>query len=190
VLAASFLSAPAAHGQQPAVGQVAPAFTLPDQQGTPVSLQSYRGKWVVLYFYPKDLATGSTAEAKSFEADLAQYAKWGVVVGISGGTVQNHKKFAAAAGITFPLLVDSNNKVAQAYGSLGTHNGVAAPNRNTFLIDPQGKVARVWTNVAVPATHSSDVLQELSVKPPIIHPTLTPEMAAPRPQSVKPPIIH
>jgi len=159
----------AAGNGPPAVGQTAPGFSLPSQSGAAVSLASFRGKYVVLFFYPKDMGNGSTAEAKAFQSNLAQYEKYGQVVGISEDPLTSHKQFAAQAGITFPLLSDTGGKVAAEYGSAGTLNGAAAASRNTFLIDPQGKIAKVWTNVAAPADHPAAVMQELSVKPPIVH---------------------
>jgi thioredoxin-dependent peroxiredoxin len=159
----------AAGNGPPAVGQIAPEFTLPSQTGANVSLASYRGKYVVLFFYPKDMGNGSTAEAKSFQSSLAQYEKYGQVIGISEDPLPSHKQFAAQAGITFPLLSDTDGKVATEYGSVRTLNGTQAAARNTFLIDPQGKIAKVWTNVTEPAAHPAMVMDELSVKPPIVH---------------------
>lgn len=169
VTALALVTVHAAGAQPPAVGQAAPAFTLPSQNGTEVSLASFRGKYVVLVFYPKDMATGSTAEVKGFENDLEQYRKYGQVLGISVDSVSSHKRFAATAGVTFPLLSDANGKVAAEYGSLRTLGGAQVASRNTFLIDPQGKIAKVWTNVTVPAAHSAEVVNEMSVKPPIVH---------------------
>ncbi len=151
------------------MGQIAPEFSLPSQNGTTVSLASYRGKYVVLFFYPKDSGNQSTAEAKGFQSNLAQYEKYGQVLGISEDPLSSHKQFAARARITFPLLSDTGGKVAAAYGSASTLNGAPAAARNTFLIDPQGKIAKVWTNVTAPAAHPAAVLDDLSVKPPIVH---------------------
>jgi peroxiredoxin Q/BCP len=179
---ANLLAAP------PAVGQPAPGFTLSSQHGTQVSLAGYRGKWVVLYFYPRDLGTDSTAEAKNFQKDLPQYeAKNSVILGVSEDPPASHLRFSAAAGLSFPLLSDTGGSVAKAYGSLGVHAGAPSANRNTFLIDPQGKIAKVWTS-ANPAVHSAQVLTQLSLKPPIVH-AMQPEFRA-QPQSLKPPIVH
>ena len=140
-------------------GASAPNFTLPSQEDKPVSLSDYKGKWVVLYFYPKDQTTGCTIEAHNFQRDLAKYEQQNaVIVGVSVDSADSHKDFCAKQGLTFKLLADTDKKVAEQYGSLRTA-GVAA--RNTFLIDPQGKLAKVWTGV-VPANHSEEVLAALA----------------------------
>jgi len=152
----------------PAVGQVAPAFTLPSQDGSQVSLESFRGKWVVLYFYPRDMTPGCTIEAHNFQRDLAQYeAKNAVILGVSLDTPDSHKQFCTKEGLTFRLLADPHHTVVDAYGSLGSFGATQIANRNTFLIDPQGKIAKVWTQVN-PSVHSTEVLAALpnSVKPP------------------------
>ncbi len=168
-LATALFTGPIDAQTLPAVGQTAPGFTLTSQTGAPVSLASMRGKWVVVFFYPEAMAADSTAEAQSFQQDLPQYEeKNSVVVGISLGTPKVHQAFATQASLTFPLLSDPNGNVAKTYGSLGTLNGAPAANRNTFLIDPTGKIANVWTSV-VAANHSTMVKGQLSVKPPITH---------------------
>jgi peroxiredoxin Q/BCP len=145
----------------PKVGEKAPEFTLPSQKGTPVSLDTYRGKWVVLYFYPKDMTSGCTMEAHNFEQDLPRYrAANAAVVGVSVDTVASHKEFCAKDSLTFTLLSDSDKKVVAEYGSLGNYAGFKIAKRNTFLIDPQGKIVRVWTGVD-PAHHSQEVLAAL-----------------------------
>jgi len=142
----------------PAEGQKAPTFTLPSQDGTPISLEQYRGKWVVLYFYPKDMTTGCTIEAHKFQDALPQLeAKNAVVLGVSVDTTDSHKQFCAKDGLTFHLLADPDHKVVSEYGSLGGFNGMVIANRNTFLIDPKGNIAKVWVKV-VPANAASDVL--------------------------------
>jgi peroxiredoxin Q/BCP len=142
----------------PTVGQTAPAFTLPSQDGTPISLDSYHGKWVVLYFYPKDMTPGCTIEAHKFQDALSQFeAKNAVILGVSVDTTDSHKQFCTKDGLTFHLLADPDHKVVSAYGSLGGFNGFVIANRNTFLIDPQGKIAKVWVKVN-PQTAASDVL--------------------------------
>jgi thioredoxin-dependent peroxiredoxin len=142
----------------PAEGQQAPGFTLPSQDGTPISLEQYRGKWVVLYFYPKDMTTGCTIEAHKFQDALPQLeAKNAVVLGVSVDTTDSHKQFCAKDGLTFHLLADPDHKVVSEYGSLGGFNGMVIANRNTFLIDPKGNIAKVWVKV-VPANAASDVL--------------------------------
>ena len=143
----------------PAVGQAAPEFSLPSQEGGPVGLKDYRGKWVVLYFYPKDMTQGCTIEARNFQVDLPKYEqKKAVIVGVSVDSTGSHKEFCAKEGLTFKLLSDTEKKVSDQYGSLRT-NGMSA--RNTFLIDPTGKIAKVWTGV-MPAKHSEEVLAALN----------------------------
>jgi peroxiredoxin Q/BCP len=146
----------------PQAGQTAPNFTLPSQDGTPTSLDSFRGKWVVLYFYPKDMTTGCTIEAHNFQEDISKYQKLdAVVVGVSVDSTDSHKEFCAKEGLSFKLLSDQEKKVVVQYGSLGDHMGVKIANRNTFLIDPQGKIVQVWTGVK-PSEHSQQVLAALN----------------------------
>jgi peroxiredoxin Q/BCP len=162
VLAAlPFVTARADDATMPAVGQAAPTFTLPSQDGSPISLDSYRGKWVVLYFYPKDMTTGCTIEAHKFQDALPQFeAKNAVILGVSVDSADSHKQFCTKDGLTFHLLADTDHKVVSAYGSLGGFAGIVMANRNTFLIDPQGKIAKVWVKVN-PQTAASDVLAAL-----------------------------
>jgi thioredoxin-dependent peroxiredoxin len=142
----------------PEAGQNAPAVSLPSQDGSPVSLKDFRNKWVVLYFYPKDNTPGCTIEAHNFERDLPKYqAKNAVIVGVSVDSTDSHKDFCAKQSLTFKLLSDTEKKTVGEYGSL-RENGMAA--RNTFLIDPSGKIAKVWTGVS-PAGHSAEVLAVL-----------------------------
>ncbi|MGC2638558.1 MAG: peroxiredoxin [Acidobacteriaceae bacterium] len=146
----------------PEVGQSAPTFTLPNQEGTPVSLDSYKGKWVVLYFYPKDMTTGCTIEAHNFQRDLAKYqALNAVILGVSVDTVDSHKQFCTKDSLTFTLLADPDKKVVESYGSLGNYGPMVIANRNTFLIDPDGKIVKVWTRVN-PQVHSDEVLEALN----------------------------
>ena len=146
----------------PQAGQTAPNFTLPSQDGTPTSLDSFRGKWVVLYFYPKDMTTGCTIEAHNFQQDISKYQQLdAVVVGVSVDSTDSHKEFCAKEGLSFKLLSDQEKKVVVQYGSLGDHMGVKIANRNTFLIDPQGKIVQVWTGVK-PSEHSQQVLAALN----------------------------
>jgi peroxiredoxin Q/BCP len=153
-----FITTNAARGSLPSVGQLAPGFTLPSQDGSEISLDSFRGKWVVLYFYRKDLTTGCTIEAHNFQRDLAQYqAKNAVILGVSVDTAQSHRQFCTKEGVSFRLLSDTAHAVVEAYGSLGSYGGVAIADRNTFLIDPEGKISRVWTMVN-PQGHSNEVL--------------------------------
>jgi peroxiredoxin Q/BCP len=146
----------------PQEGQAAPTFTLPNQEGTPVDLASYKGKWVVLYFYPKDMTTGCTIEAHNFQRDLDKYkALNAVILGVSVDTVDSHKQFCTKDSLTFTLLADPDKKVVQEYGSLGNFGPMVIAMRNTFLIGPDGKIVKVWTKVD-PNVHSDAVLAALA----------------------------
>ena len=158
------IAADDASQSMPAVGQAAPTFTLPSQDGSPISLKSFHGKWVVLYFYPRDMTTGCTIEAHKFQDSLQQFqAKNAVVLGVSVDSKEMHQQFCTKDSLTFRLLSDTEHKVVSAYGSLADHNGVSMANRNTFLINPKGKVVKVWTKVN-PTTSASDVLAVLPDK--------------------------
>jgi peroxiredoxin Q/BCP len=124
-------------------------------------LKDYRGKWVVLYFYPKDETPGCTREAHNFQRDQAQYAQSNaVVLGVSVDSVDSHKKFCAKEGLSFKLLADTSGEVTKEYGSLTNMGVVKFAARHTFVIDPTGKIARVYTNVD-PVRHSDEVLAAL-----------------------------
>ena len=157
-LAVAYVTVHAADEPMPTAGQVAPTFTLPSQDGSQIALDSFKGKWVVLYFYPKDQTLGCTVEAHNFQRDLAQFeAKNAVILGVSLDTPDSHKQFCTKEGLTFRLLADPEHTVVDQYGSLGSHGPMKIANRNTFLIDPQGKIVKVWTNVD-PKVHSGEVL--------------------------------
>jgi peroxiredoxin Q/BCP len=143
-------------------GTSAPNFSLPSQEDTQVSLSQYKGKWVVLYFYPKDMTTGCTIEAHNFQRDMAKYdALNAVVLGVSLDTVESHKTFCSKDSLTFKLLADPDHKVIDAYGvPLMAHGDMKFASRDTFLISPEGKVVKVWTGVN-PNSHSEDVLAEI-----------------------------
>lgn len=146
----------------PAAGQPAPGFTLPSQLGKPTSLASFHGKWVVLYFYPKDGTSGCTLEAHNFQQDAEKYEKMNaVIVGVSVDSVDSHKEFCAKEGLNFHLLSDTEKKVVAEYGSLANYGVMKIAKRNTFLINPEGKIVKVWTGVD-PSHHSTEVLAELS----------------------------
>ena len=147
---------------QPKAGDMAPAFSLPSGDGTTISLKDYKGKWVVLYFYPKDFTSGCTLEAKNFERDSSKYQSAdAVVLGVSVDSAQSHKDFCAKEGLNFKLLADPDGKTVAAYGSGMEYKGAKMAARNTFLIDPQGKIAKVYTSVK-PAEHSDEVLKDLA----------------------------
>jgi peroxiredoxin Q/BCP len=156
------LMATAETSKQPAAGTPAPDFSLTTGDGSQVSLKDYRGKWVVLYFYPKDFTSGCTMEAKNFQRDLAQYEQSGaVVLGVSVDTAQSHKDFCAKEGLNFKLLADPDAKVSTEYGSVMDYKGDKLAARNTFLINPKGEIAKVYTGVK-PANHSEQVLKDLA----------------------------
>ena len=158
----SLATARAADDSLPTVGQSAPTFTLPSQTGDLVSLDSYHGKWVVLYFYPKDMTTGCTIEAHNFQRDLSKFeAENAVILGVSVDTVDSHKQFCTKDGLTFHLLADPEHKVVDEYGSLGHFGTWTIANRNTFLIDPHGKIVKVWSKVD-PNVHSGEVLAAIA----------------------------
>jgi peroxiredoxin Q/BCP len=145
----------------PAVGTVAPDFSLPSEDGSQVSLKDFRGKWVVLYFYPKDFTSGCTIEAHNFQQDQPQYAKRNsVVIGVSVDSVDSHKGFCAKEGLSFKLLSDTEHKVVKEYGSTMTFGSNEIAARNTFIIDPEGKIVNVYTGVN-PNKHSQEVLTAL-----------------------------
>src|SRR5947209_11999816 len=155
------VSLPVLAADVPAVGSAAPALSLPNQEGKTVSLDQFKGKWVVLYLYPKDFTSGCTIEAHNFQRDQAQYAqKNAVVLGVSVDSADSHKKFCAKEGLNFKLLADTDHKVSSDYGSLTNLLLVKFASRHTFIIDPQGKIARAYTSVD-PNKHSQEVLTAL-----------------------------
>jgi peroxiredoxin Q/BCP len=157
VAAVAIVTVHAADQPMPTVGQVAPGFTLPSQDGSQISLDSFRGKWVVLYFYPKDMTKGCTIEAHNFQRDQAKFdALDAVILGVSVDTPDSHKEFCTKEGLTFRLLADPEHKVVDAYGSLGHFGPMTIASRNTFLIDPHGKIVKEWTKVD-PSVHSDEV---------------------------------
>lgn len=153
----------ASAADMPPVGAAAPNFTLPSQENTPVSLSEYKGKWVVLYFYPKDQTSGCSLEAHNFQRDLPKYQEANaVVLGVSMDTVDSHKAWCTKDSFTFKMLADPQHKAVDAYGvpvrqvnMNGTPTSIAM--RDTFLISPEGKIVKVW-EVKDIANHSAEVL--------------------------------
>ena len=145
------------------VGTTAPNFTLPSQEDKPISLSDFKGKWVVLYFYPKDQTQGCTIEAHNFQRDLDKYhALNAVVLGVSLDTVESHKAWCAKDTFNFKMLADPDHKVVDAYGvPVMTHGEMKFAARDTFLISPDGKIVKVWEKVD-PSVHSADVLAEIA----------------------------
>jgi thioredoxin-dependent peroxiredoxin len=145
----------------PAVGTEAPDFTLNSQDNKPISLHDLRGKWVVLYFYPKDMTTGCTIEAHNFQRDMAKYeAKNAVIIGVSVQDEKSHQEFCAKESLNFKLLADTKHEVSEKYDSVMNLGVAKLSARHTFLIDPTGKVRKVWTDVDV-KKHSDEVLAAL-----------------------------
>ncbi|MBS1229748.1 MAG: alkyl hydroperoxide reductase/Thiol specific antioxidant/Mal allergen [Proteobacteria bacterium] len=145
----------------PAVGSLAPAFDLSDQGGRDVSLDSLRGKWVVLYFYPKNDTPGCTEEACSFRDDLAQLTALGAqIVGVSIDSATSNAAFASKYHLPFPLLADHDGDVARRYGAYADWFVARFARRYTFLIDPQGKIAKTYLKVDT-SKHSAEIIADL-----------------------------
>ncbi|MBC7946075.1 MAG: peroxiredoxin [Burkholderiales bacterium] len=148
-------------GETPAVGQPAPAFMLPDQHGKTRRLEEFGGKWLVLYFYPKDDTPGCTEQACKFRDDLQELTAMGAeVVGVSVDTSASHAEFAKKYSLPFPLLADASGEVAERYGSVMNLYVTKLAKRNTFLIDPQGRIARVYLK-ADTSRNSTEVIADL-----------------------------
>jgi peroxiredoxin Q/BCP len=142
-------------------GEPAPDFTLPDQHGTPVTLSSLRGRWVVLYFYPKDDTPGCTKEACSFRDNLVALQKLNAaVLGVSVDSVNDHKAFADKFELNFPILADDRREVCRRYGTLASFMGVTVASRSTVIIDPQGVIRKLFPNVQ-PTDHALEVHRAL-----------------------------
>lgn len=162
LLTGLLLAASATLAGAPAPGSEAPDFRLQDQNGEWHSLSDYRGQWVVLYFYPKDDTPGCTTEACNFRDDIFKFRKMGVqVLGVSLDDVVSHKEFAEKYHLPFPLLADTGHEAAKAYDVLSNYLGFKIASRETFVIDPQGRVARHYADVD-PETHSAELLADLA----------------------------
>ena len=148
-------------GELPQMGQPAAGFQLPDQNGKVHTLQDFSGKWLVLYFYPKDDTPGCTQEACSFRDDLNQLTEMGAaVVGISVDDSDSHAEFAKKYHLPFPLLADKSGSVADSYGALLNLGILKVARRFTFLIDPQGKINKVYLSVET-SRHSKDIIADM-----------------------------
>jgi peroxiredoxin Q/BCP len=160
-LASFFLTFGIAGASALEVGATAPAFDLMDQNSKQHRLEDYRGKWLVLYFYPKNDTPGCTTEACEFRDDIFVLRQMGVaVVGVSTDEVSSHKEFAEKYQLPFPLLSDATGDVARRYGSLMSFGPVKFAKRHTFIIDPNGKIAKIYRSVS-PKRHSDEVIEDL-----------------------------
>jgi thioredoxin-dependent peroxiredoxin len=162
VLAVGIYEVAGASEKTPAVGSFAPDFTLNSQEGKPVNLHDYRGKWVVLYFYPKDFTSGCTEEAHNFQRDLAQYEqKNAVILGVSVDSADSHQKFCTKEGLNFKLLADTGHKVSEEYGSIMNLGIKKLSARHTFLLNPDGVIVKEYMSVDT-GKHSQEVLAALT----------------------------
>jgi len=160
IAALSFTSIGIAN-DQPSVGSPAPEFELADQEGQLHSLEDYRDNWVVLYFYPKDETPGCTTQACEFRDNIFAFNDLGVqILGVSLDDVESHKAFAENHGLPFPLLADIDGNVATAYGVKTRMFGMTVAKRQTFIINPDGKIAKHYEKVE-PDQHSTIVLADL-----------------------------
>ncbi|HEV8415237.1 MAG TPA: peroxiredoxin [Bryobacteraceae bacterium] len=162
VLIAALMVLVASAAEAPTAGTKAPDFTLKSQEGKTVSLHDFKGKWVVLYFYPKDFTQGCTIEAHNFQADQDKYTKANAaIVGVSVDSVDSHQKFCTTENLTFKLLADEKHEVVNTYGSTQKFGDTEVAARNTFLVDPQGVIRKVFLKVN-PNPHSAEVLMALA----------------------------
>ena len=135
--------------RMPQVGEAAPGFALPDQNGKPRTLDEFRGKWLVMYFYPRDDTPGCAEQAMRFRNSMRDLeARGAVVCGISVDSSASHAAFASKYNLPFALLADRNGEVAARYGSLRNLGFIKFARRNTFLVDPEGRIARVYVGVS------------------------------------------
>jgi peroxiredoxin Q/BCP len=152
----------AEEGAVPQVGQTAPEIRLQDQRGTWHTLEQYRGKWVVLYFYPKDFTSGCTDQVCAFRDDITKLTEQDALVfGVSVDDVKSHAEFAEKYHVPFPLLSDASKEVAKRYGVLTSRLGFTYARRDTFLIDPSGKIAKHYQDVD-PKQNVNQVLADLA----------------------------
>lgn len=143
------------------LGQPAPEFELSDQDGQLHSLEDYRDSWVVLYFYPKDATPGCTTEACEFRDNIFAFQALNAqILGISLDDIDSHKAFAEEYGLPFPLLADTDGAAVDAYGVRTKFAGMSVAKRQTFIIDPNGTLAKHYEEVD-PDTHSTEVLADL-----------------------------
>ncbi len=142
-------------------GEPAPDFELVDQDGQLHSIEDYRGKWVALYFYPKDGTPGCTTEACEFRDNIFAFRKANCqILGVSFDDAESHKSFSEKHGLPFPLLADTKGHAADAYGVKSRMMGMKIAKRQTFLIDPDGNIAKHYEKVD-PESHSAEILEDL-----------------------------
>lgn len=150
-----------AHSNLPKAGDAAPAFSLPDQSGKLRNIGEFLGKWLVLYFYPKDDTPGCTEQACTFRDDMHKLSAAGAeIVGVSVDSTASHAEFVKKYGLPFPLLADEKAEVATRYGSIRNLGLFKVARRNTFLIDPQGKVAKVYLSAST-SRNSREIVDDL-----------------------------
>ncbi|HNR21999.1 MAG TPA: peroxiredoxin [Steroidobacteraceae bacterium] len=162
ILAMAAVAMPALAQDSPAVGSAAPTFKLQDQNGAWRTLEEQRGKWVVLYFYPKDNTPGCTTQACEFRDNIFAFREAGAVIyGISVDDVKSHEEFAREHSLPFTILADSAKETAKSYGVLYKAMGLLElARRDTFIIDPQGRIAKHYVKVD-PKGHSELVLADI-----------------------------
>lgn len=139
------------------IGTPAPNFNLPDQEGALHSLEEFRGKWVLLYFYPKDDTPGCTLEACGLRDNFEALAKYLVIIGVSGDSVESHKKFTDKYDLPFLLLADTDKLLSEKYGT----NGFLFPKRTSFLIDATGVIVKIYENVN-PNVHAKEIVSDIT----------------------------
>jgi peroxiredoxin Q/BCP len=164
IFAATFLlglGSATALAEQPGIGDPAPDFELRDQDGEIRSIEDYRGKWVALYFYPKDGTPGCTTEACEFRDNIFAFRDRNChILGVSLDDEESHREFSEEHGLPFPLLADTDGSTADAYGVKSRMLGFTVARRQTFLIDPKGNVARHYEDVD-PDSHSREIIADL-----------------------------
>jgi len=142
-------------------GAAAPDFELIDQYNKPHKLSDYQGKWIVLYFYPKDDTPGCTTEACNFRDDIFKIRKLNAeVLGVSVDNAESHKKFSEKHGLPFPLLSDGDAEVAKSYDALFSLGPIKTAKRHSFIINPEGKLAKIYRDVS-PDEHSDEIIRDL-----------------------------
>jgi peroxiredoxin Q/BCP len=161
ILLIAFLSAPLYAGEAPVTGMDAPSFNLQDQNGEWHTLEQYRGQWLAVYFYPRDDTPGCTTEACNFRDNIYAFKAIGAaVVGISVDDVESHKEFSDKYKLPFTILADEDSNTAKAYGVLRDYKLIKLASRQSFLIDPEGKIAKHYADVD-PDTHTDEVLADI-----------------------------